>query len=66
MPRNGWFPAQDDVRGLSTIGQTQKYITGGLSTNADVPILFARLLNPPEITLLTLSATLPENMLDAQ
>lgn len=66
MPRNGWFPTQDDVRGLSTIGQTQKYITGGLSTNADVPILFARLLNPPEITLLTLSATLPENMLDAQ
>ena len=66
MPRNGWFPNQEDVRGLSSVGETQIYITGGLSTNADVPILFSRLFNPPEITQLTLSATLPENMLSAE
>lgn len=66
MSRNGWFPAQQDVRGLSTVGEIQKYITGGLSTNADVPILFTRLLNPPEITVLTLSTTLPENILNAE
>lgn len=63
LPRNGWFPAQADVRGLSTIGETQVYITGGLSTNADIPLMPFRLFNKPEISLLTLTATLPESML---
>ncbi len=66
MARNGWFPSQEAVRGLSSVGETQKYITGGLSTNSAVPILFTRLLNPPEVSLITLTATIPENMLDAE
>lgn len=64
--RNGWFPAQNDVYGLSSVGESQVYITGGLSTNSDTPALFFRLFNQPEISVLTLTATLPENMLSAE
>ena len=66
MARNGWFPDQEDVRGLSSIGETQIYITGGLSTNSATPVMAFRLFNKPEISVLTLTATLPENMLSAQ
>ena len=31
LERYGWFPSQDDVSGLSQIGETQLYITGGLN-----------------------------------
>lgn len=65
LERNGWFPAQENVEGLSSVGETQVYITGGLSTNADVPLMFFRLFNQPQISLLTLTATLPESMFDA-
>lgn len=63
LDRNGWFPAQEDVKGLSTVGETQIYITGGLSTNSDTPVMAFRFLNQPEISLLTLTAKLPESML---
>lgn len=64
--RNGWFPAQDDVKGLSAVGETQIYISGGLSINGDTPWMAFRLMNQPEITVLTLTSTLPESMLTAQ
>lgn len=64
MERHGWFPDQEDVSGLSTVGETQVYITAGLSTNSDVPLMPFRLLNSPQISLLTLTSTLPENMLE--
>lgn len=63
LPRNGWLPELEKVHGLSTIGETQMYISAGLSTNADVPLMPFRLSNSPEITVLTLTSTLPENML---
>ena len=66
MDRNGWFPVQEDVKGLSSVGETQVYISGGLSTNADTPLMFFRLMNKPEISVLTLTATLPESMLSAE
>lgn len=66
MARNGWFPDAEDVRGLSSVGETQVYISGGLSTNADTPPMFFRLMNKPEITVLTLTATLPVSMLSAE
>lgn len=66
LDRNGWFPAQEDVKGSSTVGETQIYITGGLSTNSDTPAMPFRLFNQPEISVLTLTATLPENMLSAE
>lgn len=65
MPRGGWFPAQEDVAGLSAIGDTQLYITRGMSTSGSVPLMPFRLFNAPEISVLTLTSTLPENMLEA-
>lgn len=64
LERYGWFPSQDDVSGLSQIGETQLYITGGLSTTSSVPVLPFRLFNNPEIAVLNLTAKLPDNMLD--
>lgn len=65
MPRGGWFPDQSDVSGLSTVGEAQVYITRGMSTNGSVPFMPFRLFNSPEISVLTLTSTLPENMLEA-
>ena len=65
LPRNGWFPAQEDVSGLSKVGDTQVYIRGGLNTTSAIPVLPFRVFNEPEINVLTLTAKLPENMLEA-
>lgn len=65
LPRYGWFPAREDVSGLSKIGESQVYLTGGLSTNSSLPLLFFRAFNDPEVTVLTLTAKLPDNMLES-
>ena len=52
------------MSGLSQIGETQVYISGGLSTTASVPLLPFRLFNDPEITAMKLTAKLPGSMLD--
>jgi len=64
LPRYGWFPDQADVKGLSQIGESQLYITGGLSTTSSAPVLPFRLFNNPEVSVLNLTAKLPDNMLD--
>ena len=64
LPRYGWFPAKEDVNGLSQIGETQVYISGGLSTTSSIPLLPFRLFNDPEMTALKLTAKLPTSMLD--
>ena len=65
LPRSGWFPNQANVAGLKNVGETQVYISKGLSTNGALPLMPFRLFNGPEITVVTLTSTLPENMLDA-
>ena len=65
LPRGGWFPDQSSVSGLSEVGEAQVYITRGLSTSGSVPLMPFRLFNSPEISVITLTSTLPENMLDA-
>lgn len=62
--RHGWFPAQEDVQGLSTAGGTQLYITAGLSTTGSAPLMFFRFLNRPQISIIELTATLPQSMLE--
>ena len=62
--RHGWFPAQQDVQGLSTAGGTQLYITAGLSTTDSAPLMFFRFLNRPQISIIELTATLPQSMLE--
>lgn len=64
LPRYGWFPDQSSVRGLTQVGETQRFITGGLSTTSAAPGLPFRLFNNPEISVLNLTAKLPDNMLD--
>lgn len=66
LPREGWFPAKEDVSGLSTIGESQVFITGGLANTSALPLLPFRVLNDPEIAILTLTAKLPDNMLEVQ
>ena len=66
FPRSGWFPDASRVSGLTTVGDTQVYITRGLSTNGAVSLMPFRLFNGPEVVVLTLTATLPENMLGAR
>ena len=65
LPRGGWFPEQSRICGLSSVDETQMYITGGMSNNGSVPLMPFRLFNGPQISLLTLTSTLPENMLEA-
>lgn len=66
LPRYGWFPEKEDVSGLSNVGESQVYITRGLSTTSAVPVLPFRLLNSPEVSVLTLTAKLPDNMLEVE
>ncbi|NLD58579.1 MAG: hypothetical protein GX647_02820 [Clostridiales bacterium] len=61
--RHGWFPAQEDVKGLTTVSETHLYITAGLSTPGAAPVMGFRMLNSPEISVIELTATLPESML---
>ena len=61
--RHGWFPAQEDVQGLSSAGGTQMYITAGLSTTGSAPLMFFRFLDRPQISIIELTATLPQSML---
>ncbi len=63
-PRYGWFPDQARVSGLRDVDATQLYVTRGLSTSGDTPLMPFRFLNSPEISVLTLTATLPTSMLD--
>ncbi len=65
LDRGGWFPRQEQVAGLSMVEETQVYITRGMSSNGAVPLMPFRLFNAPEISVLTLTSTLPENMLEA-
>ena len=59
------FDAQVAMFPAMIQGEVQAYITRGLSTNSSVPLMPFRLFNSPEISVLTLTSTLPENMLEA-
>ena len=64
LPRGGWFPNQEDVSGLSAVGESQIFITNGLSNTSAIPVLPFRVFNDPEIAVLKLTAKLPDNMLE--
>lgn len=66
LPRYGWFPDKEDVSGVSKVSESQVYITNGLSTTSSIPVLPFRVFNDPEVAVLTLTAKLPDNMLDAR
>lgn len=63
-PRYGWFPDQSRVSGLREVDETQLYVSRGLSTSGDTPLMPFRFLNNPQISVITLTATLPASMLE--
>lgn len=62
-PRFGWFPNQKYVEGQRSVGSTIIYVTPGLSTSGDTLLSF-RLMNPPRVSLITLTGELPTSFLD--
>ena len=56
LPRYGLFPGASTHCGLTRAGKTQLYVSSGLGTeNDDYPFFFFRLLNPPTVTLISLT-----------
>ena len=64
LPRYGWFPDSQVVSGLREIDDAQMYVTRGLASSGDTPLMPFRLLNAPEISLITITATSPQSMLE--
>ncbi|MBQ4089599.1 MAG: metallophosphoesterase [Clostridia bacterium] len=64
LERYGWFPSQDRVSGLREIDLAQIYVTRGLSSSGDTPAMPFRLLNAPEISIVEITATSPQSMLE--
>lgn len=61
--RYGWFPNQKYVSGERAVGGTIVYTSPGLSVTDDTLLPF-RLMNPPKVTLITLTGELPASFLD--
>ena len=64
LPRYGWFPDQSVVSGLRQIDEVQQYVSRGLSNCGDIPLMPFRLLNSPQVSVITITATLPSSMLE--
>lgn len=64
LDRYGWFPSQDRVSGLREVDDTQIYVTRGLASSGDTNLMPFRLLNQPEISVIEITATSPQSMLD--
>ncbi len=63
LPRHGWLPAQEEVQGLRTLGSIQLYTSPGLSVTDRIFLPNFRFLNPPTITLITLTSAITDDLL---
>lgn len=63
LPRYGWFPDRSYVEGQRAVGTTTVYTTSGMGNNDDT-LLFGRLNNPPQVSILTLTGELPSSFFD--
>ena len=63
LPRYGWFPDKSYVQGQRAVGTTMVYTTSGMGNNDDT-LLFGRLNNPPQVSILTLTGELPSSFFD--
>ncbi|MDL2206743.1 metallophosphoesterase [Eubacteriales bacterium OttesenSCG-928-N13] len=61
--RHGWFPAREDVQGVKQLGLGTLYTTAGLGVTDDMFLPNFRLLNPPQVSVITLTAAITENLL---
>ena len=62
-PRHGWFPNQADVNGLRQTASTMVYTSAGLGVTDYGFFPDFRLFNSPQVSLLTLTTTLTEDLL---
>ncbi len=62
-PRHGWLPAQENVRGLRTSSSTTIYTSAGLGATDYGFFLDFRLFNAPQISLITLTTQLTDDLL---
>lgn len=58
---NGWFPDDESVRGYHRTSNLLQYISGGLDVSSASPLPAFRLLNTPEMTLITFTAQMEED-----
>lgn len=58
VPAYGWFPEDSLIRGLDYLAGIPQYISAGLSASDSYPWQPFRLFNGPEITYITLTASL--------
>jgi len=63
LERYGWFPDENMIHGQRSVGSTVVYTTAGLGSNS-ATLLWGRLNNPPEITIITLTGELPASFLE--
>jgi hypothetical protein len=64
LERYGWFPEKNRVSGVREVDDAQIYVTRGLSSSGDTPLMPFRLLNSPEVSVITITATTPQSMLE--
>ena len=58
VPETGFFPADEDITGMSYLGGIWQYYSPGLGASPDYPwFMPMRLFNSPGATMLVLSAT---------
>lgn len=55
-PDYGWFPPDETVQGLVYLSGVAQYTSPGLGASGAYPYMRGRLLNPPTVALVTLSA----------
>ena len=59
---HGWFPDQRDVQGVKSLGFSTQYTTAGLGVTDKVLLPKFRLMNSPQISLLTLTAKISNDL----
>lgn len=62
-PRHGWLPAQESVSGLSQIASATVYTSAGLGVTDYGLFPDFRLMNSPQISLITLTTRLTDDLL---
>jgi predicted MPP superfamily phosphohydrolase len=55
VPELGWFPEDEEVRGLSYLQGIPQYISPGLGSDPHYRNMPGRIFNPPTVSLITLS-----------
>lgn len=63
----GWFPSDSQVTGYryTGYGALRQYITAGLGTNAQNPLPGFRVMNTPEVVLITFTSIMDDDVLPA-